>query len=79
MRAVRSCGTQMWTSVSRSARAILPPPLPGQRDHGHVACACAASTAASTLAELPLVRSASSTSPALPSACTCLAKIASKS
>ena len=28
MRAVRSCGTQMCTSVSRSMPAILPPPRP---------------------------------------------------
>jgi hypothetical protein len=37
-----------------------------------LALARAASTAASTLAELPLVLMASSTSPGEPSACTCL-------
>ncbi len=51
MRAARSCGTLIWTSVSRSARPMAPPepllPAPGaegtpergvaqQRDHGHV-------------------------------------------
>ena len=60
MRAVRSCGTQMWTSVSVSSSRILPPVLPGERDHGHL-LACAASIAASTLAELPLVDIASNT------------------
>ena len=78
MRAVRSCGTQMWTSVSLSTLAhACRRVVAGQRDHRHVLGVRGASTAASTLAELPLVVSASSTSPGAPSACTCLAKIAS--
>ena len=36
MRAVRSCGTQMCTSVSRSSLAHLAAVAAGQRDHGHV-------------------------------------------
>ena len=72
MRAVRSCGTQMCTSVSRSMAPSLPPPRPVSATTV-ISRSWAASAAASTLAELPLVDSASSTSPAWPSARTCLA------
>ena len=67
IRAVRSWGTQMCTSVSRSTCPILPPLRP-VNPTTTISRACAASTAASTLAELPLVVMATSTSPATPSA-----------
>ena len=62
MRAVRSCGTQMWTSVSVSFSRMRPPVLPVSAITV-MSLARAASTAASTFAELPLVVKASSTSP----------------
>src|SRR6185369_810530 len=76
MRAVRSCGTQMWTSVSVSWSRILPPPLPVSAITV-ISLARAAAIAASTFAELPLVDIASRTSPGAPSASTCLAKTTS--
>jgi hypothetical protein len=75
---VRSLGTQMWTSVSRKACAILPPLRP-LRPTTTISRACAASIAASTLAELPLVEMASNTSPGWPSARTWREKITLKS
>ena len=66
----------MWTSVSVSRSRILPPALPVSAITV-ISLARAASIAASTLAELPLVDIASSMSPGAPSASTCLAKIAS--
>ena len=78
MRAVRSCGTQMRTSVSVSISRILPPLWPVSAITT-ISLARAASIAAITLLELPLVLMASSTSPGAPSACTCLEKIELKS
>ena len=69
-RAARRCGRRF----RAAARAILPPPRPVSAITV-ISRSCAASTAASTLAELPLVDSASSTSPAWPSARTCLEKM----
>ena len=53
MRAARSCGTQIWTSVSRSARPTDPPLVPS-RATTVMSRPCAASTAFNTAADWPL-------------------------
>ena len=71
IRVVDPCGTQMWTSSGRHSSPRRPPPLP-VRATTFMPRSCATCAAASTLAELPLVVIASSTSPSRPSAPTCL-------
>ena len=76
MRAVRSCGTHRCTSPAASIAPIWPPPLPVSATT-RISRSCAATIAATTLAEFPDVDNASSASPLAPSARTCFAKTCS--
>ena len=74
MRAVRSCGTQMCTSVSPEPVAQLAAAVAGQRDHRHVLAHAPRPPRPARWPSCRSCSSASSTSPGAPSACTCLAK-----
>src|SRR6266850_3798781 len=73
IRAVLRCGTHTCTSSALMSEAILPPPFPVNA-MTRTPSSCAAPIASRTLAELPLVEMASSTSPARPIARSCLEK-----